>query len=118
MTLAVKETIYREDFQKSLENANQPEWLKDLREKAFAYFTENGLPTVRDEEWKYTNAAEIQNSKFKIQNSKGEAETSELLKEFNYKRNGFTALHLAFADVVLVTIPKETSAVSEPIEFN
>jgi Fe-S cluster assembly protein SufD len=117
MTLAVKETIYKQDFQANLENSNQPEWLKSLREKAFAYFTENGFPTPRDEEWKYTNTAEIQNSEFRIQNSENEDKTSELLKQFDFERNGFTALHLAFADVVLVTIPKETS-VEKPIEFN
>ncbi len=117
MTLAVKETIYRQDFQASLENSKQPEWLKNLRSQAFAYFTENGFPTPKNEEWKYTNVAEISNSKFQISNSKKESETSELLKQFDFQRNGFTALHLAFADVVLVTIPKETS-VEKPIEFN
>lgn len=115
MTLAVKETIYRQDFQASLENSNQPEWLKNLREKAFAYFTENGFPTPKNEEWKYTNVAEISNSEFQV--SSEQSETSELLKQFDFERNGFTALHLAFADVVLVTIPKETS-VEKPIEFN
>ncbi len=115
MTLAVKETIYRQDFQTSLENSNQPEWLKNLRSQAFAYFTENGFPTPKNEEWKYTNVAEISNSKFQISNE--QSETSELLKQFDFERNGFTALHLAFADVVLVTIPKETS-VEKPIEFN
>jgi Fe-S cluster assembly protein SufD len=112
-----KETVYQADFQTSLENANEPQWLKDLRAQAFAYFTENGFPTPRDEEWKYTNAAEIQNSKFEIRNSNSESQPSELLKQFDFARNGLTALHLAFANVVLVTIPKETS-VSEPIEFN
>ena len=58
-----KETIYRQDFQTSLENSDQPNWLKALREKAFAYFTENGFPTVENEEWKYTNVASLANSK-------------------------------------------------------
>jgi Fe-S cluster assembly protein SufD len=117
MTLAVKETIYKEDFQKVLEQTTDGA-LRGLREEAFAYFTENGFPTVRDEEWKYTNAAQIQNSKFKIQNSKSESglEAEEFLRQFDYARNGFTALNLAFANVVLVRIPKETS-VAEPIEF-
>ena len=61
-----KETIYKQDFRKSLENANQPEWLKDLRQKAFAYFTENGFPTVKNEEWKYTNVAPIAKEDFQI----------------------------------------------------
>ena len=114
-----KETIYKQDFQQSLESANQPEWLKDLREKAFAHFTENGFPTPKDEEWKYTNVASLPISNFRIQilNSRNENENAEFLKEFDYERNGFTALNLAFADVVLVKIPKETS-VEKPIEFN
>jgi Fe-S cluster assembly protein SufD len=50
-----KETIYQADFETDLENANQPEWLKALRAKAFAFFTDNGFPTPQHEEWKYTN---------------------------------------------------------------
>ncbi|MGI8638471.1 MAG: Fe-S cluster assembly protein SufD [Pyrinomonadaceae bacterium] len=56
---AGKETIYTKDFQTSLAQSNQPDWLKSLREKAFAYFTENGFPVVQNEEWKYTNVAPI-----------------------------------------------------------
>ena len=59
MTQAGKETIYTKEFQKSFENSNQPEWLKDLRKKAFDLFTENGIPTTRDEEWKYTSLNKI-----------------------------------------------------------
>ena len=110
-----KETIYRQDFQASLENASQPEWLKNLREKAFAYFTENGFPTPKNEEWKYTNASQISNFKFQISNFM--SDSSELLNAFDFERNGFTALHLAFADVQIITIPKETS-VEKPFEFN
>ncbi len=114
MTLAVKETIYTKDFQVILEQTKDV-WLKDLREKAFDFFTENGFPTPKDEEWKYTNVSQISNFKFQISNFK--SETSELLKQFNFERNGFTALNLAFANIVLVVIPKETS-IAEPIEFN
>jgi Fe-S cluster assembly protein SufD len=56
---AGKETIYKQDFQTSLENSNQPDWLKSLREKAFGFFTENGFPTPQNEEWKYTNIREM-----------------------------------------------------------
>lgn len=66
----VKETIYTTDFQTSLENANQPEWLKNLREKAFQYFTENGFPTAQNEEWKYTNVKEMVNGKWLMANEK------------------------------------------------
>ena len=120
MTLAVKETIYREDFQRILESTADAE-LRSLREKAYDFFAENGLPTPQNEEWKYTNVASlpISNFKFQISDSKPEDQSpkTELLKQFNFARNGFTALNLAFANVVLVRIPKETS-VAEPIEFN
>ena len=61
-----KETIYKQDFQKSLENADQPKWLKSLREEAFSYFTENGFPTVKNEDWKYTNVAPMAKEDFQI----------------------------------------------------
>jgi len=92
--------------------------VKDLREKAFAYFEQNGFPTPNDEEWKYTNVASLASSKFEFKSSKPSEEISQdLINRFDYKRNGFTALNLAFANTVLVTIPKETS-VEKPFEFN
>lgn len=115
-----KETIYTKEFQTVLERTKDAQE-KDLREKAFAFFAEHGLPTPRNEEWKYTSVAAlpIENFKLQISDSKTEDESPKtaLLKEFNFARNGFTALHLAFADVVLVTIPKETS-IDKPFEFN
>jgi Fe-S cluster assembly protein SufD len=116
-TELAKETIYTKDFRRRAENSNEPEWLKDLRRKAFEYFTENGFPTPRNEEWKYTNVAEISNFDFEISNERSDEQNAELLKEFNYKRNGFAALNVAFADVVFLKIPKETS-IEKPFEFN
>lgn len=60
----VKETIYSAAFREVL--AREPnDWLKNLRENAFRVFTEKGFPTVRDEEWKYTNLAELVSEEFK-----------------------------------------------------
>src|SRR5215469_5232609 len=36
-----------------------PPWLRDLRREAIARFAAYGLPTPRDEEWKYTSVAPI-----------------------------------------------------------
>jgi Fe-S cluster assembly protein SufD len=117
MTLAVTETIYKQDFQKVLEETSDAE-MRFLREQAFAFFAENGLPTPRDEEWKYTSVASLAMADFKLQisDAKSDEKAFRFLKEFNFERNGFTALNLAFADTILVRIPKETS-VGEPIEF-
>ncbi len=112
-----KETIYKQDFQTILEQTENPK-LKDLREKAFAYFTENGFPTVKNEEWKYTNVASIANSKFKFMGSREWKYDIDydLLGQFNYKRNGFTALNLAFAQISFVRIPKNAKS-EEPLKF-
>jgi Fe-S cluster assembly protein SufD len=122
MTLqAVKETIYTKDFQAILEQTDIA-WLKELRQKAFDYFTQNGFPTPKNEEWKYTNVSQQLSiiSEQKVQSSKSEVQSQkaiELVNSFDFERNGFAALNLAFADFTVITIPKETS-VSEPIEFN
>ncbi|HRH47044.1 MAG TPA: Fe-S cluster assembly protein SufD [Pyrinomonadaceae bacterium] len=121
----VKENIYSKAFSEVLEQTKDAK-LRDLREKAFAYFAENGFPTPKDEEWKYTNIAEISKSEFQTGgNATVKERVSDLndtlaharVSAFEYKRNGFTALNLAFADIQIITIPKETS-VAEPIEFN
>ncbi len=120
MTLqAVKETIYTKDFQTVLDQTNDA-WLKELRQKAFDYFTENGFPMQKNEEWKYTSIASLVSGQWSVVGGQKEQEVGEygeLLKSFDFERNGFAALNLAFADFTVITIPKETS-VSEPIEFN
>ena len=53
--------FYRSEFlrrEKDLAGSHQP-WVRDLRNKAMACFTEAGFPTSRQEEWKYTNIAPI-----------------------------------------------------------
>jgi len=66
MTGAVKETIYKAAFQSRIAGANQPAWLRELREKAFADFAEKGFPTPSNEEWKYTNVASIADGPWSI----------------------------------------------------
>src|SRR4029453_12717300 len=39
--------------------AGGPRWLQDLRERSAATFSSLGFPTVRDEEWRFTNVAPI-----------------------------------------------------------
>lgn len=41
-----------------------PRWLGELRRAAIARFTERGLPTTRDEEWKYTSLAPLTEIEF------------------------------------------------------
>ena len=93
-----KENSYSRAFRDLIEQAPE-DWLKNLRRTAFGRFTGSGFPTVGAEDWKYTNVAEIAKSDFAVATLRGLDGGHEELKKFNYERNGFTALNLAFADV-------------------
>ena len=56
-----QESIYREAFrllQKKTADST-PSWIGRLRESAMDQFEQLGFPTVKDEEWKYTNVAPL-----------------------------------------------------------
>lgn len=62
-----------ETFQKrlSLLGKKEPSWFLDQRQHAFKRFSEAGLPTRRDEEWKYLNLAPLSATDF------GEGKTTQ-----------------------------------------
>lgn len=45
-------------------NGKEPAWLRSLREAALARYAATGLPTTRDEEWKYTSVQAIARTVF------------------------------------------------------
>ncbi|HYJ89894.1 MAG TPA: Fe-S cluster assembly protein SufD [Pyrinomonadaceae bacterium] len=119
-SLAVVETSFSEQFREFLKASDDS--LRPLREEAFSFFEENGFPSVRSEDWKYTNVASIAKVDWKVapvaltsSPAAGE-EVSGLIERFNFVRNGFTALNAAFAEPIIYRIPKDTS-IHEPIEF-
>jgi Fe-S cluster assembly protein SufD len=42
-----------------------PRWLQDLRERGASRFSALGFPTVRDEEWRFTNVAPVSTGEFR-----------------------------------------------------
>jgi len=74
----VKETNYGAAFRTSFAR-EEITWLKILRENAFEFFTGNGFPTVKNEEWKYTNVAPIGKEVFEI--ADGKAVDAEKINE-------------------------------------
>ena len=97
---AGKETIYNTRFQKSIEGLGQPDWLIELRKKAFEYFTENGFPTIKDEEWKYTDVKEIADTNWAESSATADGlseETEKLLAEIDIE----TGNRVVFIDGVL-----------------
>lgn len=67
--MTAKETIYGAAFRTSLAREKN-KWLREIREKAFGFFTEYGFPTVQNEEWKYTNVAPVASENFQIKDDK------------------------------------------------
>ena len=57
------------DFEKVAVGYDQP-WLRNLRAEAFARFCEVGLPTTRDEDWRFTNISPIARTQFRLSNIK------------------------------------------------
>jgi len=113
------ETQFAEQFREFVADVSIS-GVKKLREEAFAAFALSGFPTMKNEDWKYTNVASLVSGQWSVAGGPETASVGDdvdLLKLFNFRRNGFTALNLAFADIKVVRIPKETS-VAEPIEFN
>jgi Fe-S cluster assembly protein SufD len=54
-----QDTTYAAAFRALRSRAHEPAWLSELRERSFDLFARTGLPTVKEEEWKYTNVAQI-----------------------------------------------------------
>src|SRR5881397_3649339 len=57
---------YVRDFRTFASNgaAGAPAWLRELREGAIARFAELGFPTMKQEEWRFTNVAPIADQRF------------------------------------------------------
>jgi Fe-S cluster assembly protein SufD len=122
LTTAVMETSFTEDFKKFLAGEGDAT-LRELRERAFEYFTEVGFPQVKSEDWKYTNVAPIAKEAWAVSPTTSDSpsvedeKSEQIFGAFDYQRNGFTALNLAFGGFKVIRIAADKS-VSEPIELS
>ena len=65
MQLIKEENSYVSAFRQLLQRrVGEPSWLRRAREDAFAEFDRVGFPTVREEDWKYTNTSLIARTAF------------------------------------------------------
>jgi Fe-S cluster assembly protein SufD len=113
------ETSFTEQFREFIAKETDPA-IRLLRESAFAEFAADGFPTPKLEDWKYTNASSVGSEKWLVDSGGGEstsADDADLLGKFDSGRNGFAALNLAFGDIKVIRIAKETS-IAEPIELS
>ena len=56
---------YLKNFERFEKQTNQPAWLFPLRKAGIACFAEQGFPTLKDEDWRFTNVAPIAGLPFK-----------------------------------------------------
>src|ERR1700744_4930103 len=56
---------YLKNFERFEKQSNQPAWLFPLRKAGISCFAEQGFPTVKDEDWRFTNVAPIASLPFK-----------------------------------------------------
>jgi Fe-S cluster assembly protein SufD len=64
-------------FEQSVVDA-EPLWLRGLRHSAWLYFADGGFPTIRDEEWKYTNLLPLTRTTFAYAPEKPELAAARL----------------------------------------
>ncbi len=66
-------------FFQSLQKESPP-WLRDVREKSLSHITEAGFPSIKDEEWKYTNITPILEHTYSIAEEGKIKENKEFLR--------------------------------------
>jgi Fe-S cluster assembly protein SufD len=90
------DTLARDSFASAA--AKSPAWLRSIRESALARFVEMGLPTTRDEEWRFTNIAPLAKAEFQLAEPDAKAITPEQVRQFAIPN--LTGIQLVFVDGV------------------
>src|ERR1041385_7336435 len=64
--LITEASLYQKAFHQATQAraADEPAWLQSLREKSFEQFERTGFPSVKQEDWKYTNVTSIAKANF------------------------------------------------------
>ncbi len=52
------------DYSLEFNNTEAPSWLRTFRQDALTRFLSSGIPTTKNEDWKYTNLSEVSNIAF------------------------------------------------------
>lgn len=118
---ATTQTVFAEQFREFIKGETN-DAVRSLREDAFAAFKTLGFPTPKNEDWKYTDVRSIVGISWEafpqqIFPEQLSTENLEKLKMFKAERNGFTALNRAFAQFLVIVIPKD-SVFENPINFD
>jgi Fe-S cluster assembly protein SufD len=76
--------VYLEKFSRFEREPSQPTWLLPMRKAGLARFSELGLPTIRHEDWRFTNTSAIAKLPFAPAFEAGNGVTAEQLNGFAF----------------------------------
>lgn len=100
VTTAATEIGFADTFKKFIDGESDAS-VRKLREQAYEYFRDVGFPTPKAEDWKYTNIAPIAAGSWVTPpislHGGSQGIYADVVKAFDFRRNGLTALNFAFA---------------------
>lgn len=80
-------------FDSCAKDSRDPVWLNQVRQEAIARFAQLGFPTMRNEEWRYTNVSSFQNIPFQFEPASTLPKLSEAqIKPFRFGATGWPTL--------------------------
>jgi len=90
MTTATQQGVSIKDLSTIAEAVLEtgPPWLREIKGKAIARFGELGIPTRRDEEWRFTNLRPIEKTSFALPPDGSEAVDADDVKHFSHEGLG------------------------------
>lgn len=94
--------LYCETFERFQKNADQPSWVFPVRKAGIARFAELGFPTLKHEDWRYTNVAPITRLPFKpVFSAEPDSAVGSVLRDMPLA--GLDSIRLVFVDGVLAS---------------
>ena len=80
---------YRLDFEESAAVSKEPGWLREARRDAFGTFERVGFPTMKDEDWHFTNVAPIAEKIFRTPGVAADVSPA-VIERFNHHQDWHT----------------------------
>ncbi len=80
---------YRIDFEEAAAVSHEPVWLREARRDAFGLFERVGFPTMKDEDWHFTNVAPIAEKIFRTPGMGSEV-APEVIARFSHQQDWHT----------------------------
>src|SRR5690606_999674 len=95
---------------------DNPAYMTSVREVAFSYFQENGFPTLKNEDWKYTPVKPYLRESFKLDTTEGPVDFNPETDDYFGKNiDGYKLFIIdGKLDKELSNFPRETDCIIQP----